>query len=705
MKNHWIIISSAFFLLTFPAHSQDVLDTLKASKIVADPAIRIPESQTGHQRLIRNDFSRFTVFSAPDIMKTLQAMPGVSMGSDLSSGLYVRGGDGADNLLTLDGVPVYNMSHLFGLFSVIDPGIAERVDFYRSGFSASRGGATSSIIDVYARDGNPDSLRTELSIGIADSRFLIEGPVKKTRFILTGRVSPISLIVNPVLKLLSADGIDPSFFTDARMGYFEVDARVSRPLSAYTDIYMNALFNRDYRKTGETRADLENTDNIIWGNALAAIGVRHRGSDGSKTDASLYFTGTYSSVHSTFSSRQDSSYYYRKEGNASPLAEFGLRSDSYLQKRPDLYIRYGGKISYLQNQPHRIYHILETVKNSKTHKTRTIREENINTPLIYRCGNLSSYIDAGWTPSPLVTLQGGMRYSFFLSDGKGWHSLEPRLSMSYSPLQGFTLKTSYDRMGQPLHAISSSFNLSPATTMLPSTRKIRPVISDQISFGGEYRKKGVLLLSTELYYKRMTHLYEYGGEIMMFPPLDTWESCFVEGIGRSYGIENQISVKKGQLRFDAAYTLSWSERKFEDFYCSWYPDRFDNRHTIHLNLARERNGYDWHISWTYHSGNRTTLNSFYSIKIWKDSPQVSAVNYALAPNQFLFPAYHRLDAGINFHYKTARGISRTASFDFFNIYNRCNPISVRIINKSYRNRLSYRSLLPFIPSFRVGFEF
>ena len=117
MKNHWIIISSALFLLTFPAHSQDVLDTLKASTIVADPAIRIPESQTGHQRLIRNDFSRFTVFSAPDIMKTLQAMPGVSMGSDLSSGLYVRGGDGADNLLTLDGVPVYNMSHLFGLFS------------------------------------------------------------------------------------------------------------------------------------------------------------------------------------------------------------------------------------------------------------------------------------------------------------------------------------------------------------------------------------------------------------------------------------------------------------------------------------------------------------------------------------------------------------------------------------------------------------
>ncbi len=696
--------------LSLPLHSQEVRDTLSPSQITVDQTFRIPESQTGLQRLNKKDFSRVSVFGAPDIMRTLQAMPGVSMGSELSSGLYVRGGDGSDNLLFLDGVPIYNMSHLFGLFSVVDPGIIDRLDFFRSGFPARRGGAASSIIDAYARDGNPDSLRVELSLGIVDSRFLVEGPIgrQSARFIVSGRISPISLFINPALKYLSSDGADFSYFTDARMGYFEVDARLLLPISPSTDLYLNTLFNRDYRQTGINRRSDENSNNTLWGNLLASAGMRHKGSRGEKTDASIYFTGTYSSLYSLRERSEEKAYregvkkYYifRQEGNASPLGELGIRSDSWLQQPSGTVLRYGGRFSFLQNSPMRIYHFLEK------EDSQIINKEDIVSPMLYRLGTFSVYTETEWHPLSSVTLQGGFRYSLYLSDGKGWHCPEPHLSVGYTIFPGLSFKASYDRMNQPLHQISSTFESFPTSCLLPSTRKIRPVVSDQVSFGSEFKKGNTFLLSGELYYKRMAHLYEYGGVIMMFPPLDAWESYYLEGLGRSYGLETQMSYKRGTFRLDAAYTLSWSERKFEDFYSSWYPDRYDNRHKIHLNLSRERKGYDWHIAWTFHSGNRTTLNSYYSIGSFRDNITYNVVNFASAPNSFVFPSYHRLDAGISFRYKTARGLKRIASFDIYNIYSRKNPVSVHIRDAgTNKHRLEYHSLFPIIPSFRAGFEF
>ena len=131
-------------------------DTIAESRITTDRYIReINRTQTGLTRIDGEKFNRgFAFLSSPDLIKTIQSLPGVAGGTELMSGLYVHGGTGTDNLFLLDGVPLYQVSHLAGLFSSFNTDVVESVDFYKSGFPARYGGRLSSVVDVRTREGD-----------------------------------------------------------------------------------------------------------------------------------------------------------------------------------------------------------------------------------------------------------------------------------------------------------------------------------------------------------------------------------------------------------------------------------------------------------------------------------------------------------------------------------------------------------------------
>ena len=108
-------------------------DTLKEARITSDKVVKVAKTQTGHKHLNKPDFIYGNVvFSSPDIIKSLQNLPGVSAGTELMSGLYVHGGEGSDNLFLLDGVPMYQISHLGGIFSSFNTDVVNGLDFYKN---------------------------------------------------------------------------------------------------------------------------------------------------------------------------------------------------------------------------------------------------------------------------------------------------------------------------------------------------------------------------------------------------------------------------------------------------------------------------------------------------------------------------------------------------------------------------------------------
>ena len=155
-------------------------DTINESVVTASVEPRRNATQTGLKRIDSKDLnSGFALFSTPDVIKTLQMMPGVSSGTELLSGFYVHGGDGSDNLFLLDGVPIYQVSHLVGLFSSFNTDVIGSLDFYKSGFPARYGSKMSSVVDVNTKAGDFNDFHGTFALGLIDGRFQLEGPLWK----------------------------------------------------------------------------------------------------------------------------------------------------------------------------------------------------------------------------------------------------------------------------------------------------------------------------------------------------------------------------------------------------------------------------------------------------------------------------------------------------------------------------------------------
>lgn len=154
------------------------VDTLEESRITAHASDMERRSSTGLKRIDSRDIDKgFSFMSSPDLIKTIQSLPGVASGTELLSGLYVHGGDGSDNLFLLDGVPIYQAGHMGGLFSSFNPDIVKQVDFYKSGFPARYGGRLSSVIDSRSSTGDMYEYHGTMSIGLIDGRVQLEGPL------------------------------------------------------------------------------------------------------------------------------------------------------------------------------------------------------------------------------------------------------------------------------------------------------------------------------------------------------------------------------------------------------------------------------------------------------------------------------------------------------------------------------------------------
>ncbi|NQY68754.1 MAG: TonB-dependent receptor plug domain-containing protein [Flavobacteriales bacterium] len=175
-----------------------------------------------------------------DIMKTIQLLPGVQTGSEGTSGIYVRGGGADQNLILLDGVPIYNASHLFGFFSVFNADAINSVKLIKGGFPARYGGRLSSVIDIKMKEGNMKEVHGKGSIGLISSKFTIEGPIKKekTSFIISARRTYIDILARPIINL-STDGSTGGYF------FYDLNTKVNHKFSDKDRLYISAYLGND----------------------------------------------------------------------------------------------------------------------------------------------------------------------------------------------------------------------------------------------------------------------------------------------------------------------------------------------------------------------------------------------------------------------------------------------------------------------------
>lgn len=719
-------------------------DTLDAARVSTDRIRQALRTQTGLTKLDSKKLnSGFALFNSPDVIKTIQRLPGVASGTELLSGLYVHGGTGSDNLYLLDGVPLYSTSHLIGLFSSFNSDVVEDVDFYKSGFPARYGGRLSSVIDVNTRSGDLYDWHGSFSLGLIDGRFQIDGPIVKGKTSLNFgiRRTWLDTFTTPALAIINRkEGCRYGETYKGHYAFWDANLGITHIISDSDRLQLN-LFNGMDRLAGgygeyygeydnvsehttyyEDRMDMLTDLALAWGSTTAGLTWDHVFSDRLSARTRAYYAlsknMTKISVDSwewektKLEDPQNLSWerYAMYENDRSFVHDFCLRSDFDWIPSNNHHIRFGAAFQHHIFNPDREAHSWAESVESRNVGT------DVDSEMTYRGEEAAIYVEDEIRIGKKFTAAPGLRLSSFFVDGKTWFSPEPRLAVRYDLGKDVALKFSYTDMAQYVHLVQTIYLDLPTSSWLPCTAQMKPMHSRQLAGGVHARLPHDLHLEVEGFWKTLDNLYEYSGGFSLYPPIEQWETSFSPGKGRSYGGELSFGWTTDRTDISVAYTLSWSQRYFPEFYHTWYYDRNDYRNMLNITATHKfSDKFDIYGGWTFRTGSRLTmadqgLDPSYSS--WKDENGKLYERYYYdelytEPFGIRMPAYHRLDVGMNFRKTTKRGNEGVWNLSVYNAYCRMNPIFAETYvddkTGSYRGR-AY-GIIPIIPTVSYTLKF
>lgn len=658
-----------------------------------------------------------SLLGEPDILKTLQLMPGVSSGAEGSSGLYVRGGTPDQTLILMDGATVYNAGHLFGFMSTFNTEAINNATLLKGGFPARYGGRLASVLDITMREGNRKSFAGKATVGLLASQVTAEGPIQKGKssYILSARRTYLDLLNRAVVRIRGSDYIQGYFFHD-------INVKANFDLSQRDRIFVSTYAGED-----QGYEILESQDGyqfeIGWRNITSTLRW-------SRVINSRMFANTtllYSQYHAQVLDQTDypdypideviisetgEREYIQREGDggttvrssqySSGIRDVGIKADIEYQAHSSHSVRFGSMVTrhvfIPSTQKHREWNEKLGID---TFSSRTLRN------VAYEW---SAYLEDELSITDHVKGNVGAHMSGYHVDGVFYFSAQPRISTSLRLPGAWALKTSFAQMQQYIQQLSNSSAGLPTDLWLPSTSRIRPQKAWQVAVGiARTIESQSLDVSIETYYKDMDNLIEYKEGSNFVGSSTDWESTVTSGRGWAYGAELFIHRKRGSVTGWVGYTLSWSKRRTAELNGGKvYPHRYDRRHDLSLALIYDFGRTKVSATWVYSTGRPVTLHS----SQYRDRGGVLVDVYAQR-NNYRIPAYHRLDMSV--HFPSRRKSKSELSFSLYNAYNRQNAfylltrdtINLHPQTGYYNERRTFRKVtwFPILPSISYRFQF
>lgn len=629
-----------------------------------------------------------------DVLKALSLTPGVSTGTEGSAGLYIRGGTPDQNLILLDEAPVYNVMHLGGFFSVFNPSSLKSVDLYKGAFPARYGGRLASVIDLTMKDGNNQKFGGEVGIGLLNQNLTLEGPIVKNKasFIVSGRVSTLGL--SSLLQPKKSSGYGET----RKYRFYDFNAKLNYQLNPTDQIYLSLYNGFDRFTYSEWSAnngrETETAVGNNWGNTTATL----RYSKVFSQKLFARFAMLYSKYTSELANNFDDmnvnvepvKLYRNTNAGVTDLGS-KVQFDYFLNNRTNL--KFGMDLTRHSFSPF----VTESNYNDSPGGAQKHR---------FPATQLDIYVDATIAIKPALRFNPGLRYSIYHVGNRTFSNPEPRLGLNWSLPTNWSFKGGYTIMNQYVHLLTNNGFGFGYDAWLPSTAKVKPSRSNQLSVGIYKTFPGQGLdLSLEAYTTKMKNLIDYpDGTNFTGLLAGSWDDIVIKnGVGRAKGLELMLSRKVGKLNGWVSYTLSKSERKFSEINdAAWYPMKYDRRHHLAA-TANYEIGKKWKLSasFVYQTGHAVTLPEGAFITENSGGPRFIYDKR----NNGRMPAFHRLDIGASKSLTTPRKRSAELRLGLYNAYNRRNPLYLDL--KTERNQdfvptgiavkqVSFLPILPYI---------
>lgn len=648
---------------------------------------RIFATQTSLEKISAKTVSSLPVIMGEsDITRTLQLLPGVLMGTEATNGYFVRGGNSDQNLLLIDGTPVYNAYHMFGLFSVFNSDAINDARFYKGGMPAQYGGRLSSVLDISMREGNANKFGGEFMLGTFSSRFLVEGPIfkNKTTFLLTGRRSTLDKSPELIKTIsLALSGMDKERGDVQRLdlySFYDINGKINHSFSEKSKLYFTFYNGKDsYDPKGATME----LHNFKFGNTTSSIRWNY------VFDNQLF--ANFSAYYAHFDyNNENGSGTKDKDGNImsgsfiksnTGITDYSLKAD-FDYALSNHQIKFGAQY-VLQNIEPEVFSFnnIATAPQYNSNKTFQFRE-NAHQGSLY----VSDDIRIG----EKLTVNPELRLDAWFINNSSFFALQPRLTSNYRLAENLSLKASYSRQKQFLHFLSQNTTGAVSGMWVPSVKNIVPSGAHEFVAGINYKLFNFATITVEGFAKYMDNLIMYKEGASYAINKTEWYNMVEIGKGKSKGIEFGLRKETGKTTGWLSYTLSKSTRQFEEInFGKEFPFTFDRTHNIAIALVQKINKrFEVGADWLYATGNAVTLSE---TKYYNSSYIVR--HYGSINNQRM-PVFHRLDFCMNYN-KEMKLADLKLSVGAYNVYGRQNPYYITETVEGI-SKISLFKVLPYV---------
>jgi hypothetical protein len=640
------------------------------------------------------------LFSEPDLLKSLQMLPGVSFGREGTSDIYVRGGGSGQNIVIADGCYFFLPGHLLGIVSPYDLDFLESAELYKDYIPSDIGGGASSVINLDFRKPHTDSIKAQVRLGLLSSEMTVEIPIKKINLDLTAglRRGNYSLYA-PLLKKIVSDDIG-DFLPPDKYSFYDSFVKLSHESPKIGRISYLFFGNYDNGKD-ENKTTGQNNDTLLkyndgiasgWNSMVHAVRWEPPVKTSYKWKLDLNYNRlaigrkTYSESESYVNSTGE------KIGSSGTLYSFYPAINNF------------GLIASVSNSIKKTIvsaGITERFRSFISNNYATLSINGNETRNNFGVNDLlnesSLFITSTSTIADKLQIDAGIRFSGILIRKASFFVAEPRIRFSYKPGSLLSPHISYVRLSQSDHSVEGSNAGLRTQLWLPLYKDMGPEISDIFSAGFQGQIKNDFVWNLDGYLKRTSGMLDFKpGASFIF---DTSFVDMVDKINlRAYGIEGGVIKRTGKLTGSISYTWSRSKREwYAPEGLMWIPSTADRPHNLNITIKyylKERTSFG--LNFVYQSGAPATIYMH----------ETSYGEFFETKNNIRYFDYHRLDLSFRqILYK--RRFSIYLDADIYNVYNRKNTFYFKKTFDTTEKVYYFKniSLFPIMPSITITIKY
>lgn len=604
--------------------------------VTADREIEKRQISISQVNIPMEQLSQIRIGGEADIFRALQMLPGVLTSSQISSGLFIRGGSPDQNLVLLDGMTVYNPTHLFGFISAFNNDAVKDVDLIKGGFPAEYGGRMSAVLNITQKDGNKDHVEGLVGVGLISSRLSVQGPIGNGSWFIGGRRTYLDLL----LSLLPEDPMSPF----PSFNFYDVNAKITQNLSDDDKVSMSGFLTNDKL----TFAQPGLLFNVGIGNRAASARWSHI------YDPKLFSIVTLSA------SRYDNGFDGNNAGFefaiANSIIDYSLKTEFEWFADDDLTFKFGYEGT--------LYNF--TYQQNLSGRSSTTQQNQSSVSVLNIWDNIHAvYGQNTWNVSDDFSVQAGLRASYWTTSQH--FLLDPRLAIRYQLTDGVALKAAWGIYHQYLR-LASAPDFSFFDTWLPTDNSVPPGQANHYILAVETHPFEGFDFNVDLYYKALYNINELRQNSVQAKSV---ADVFYIGNGTAYGAEFFLQKKIGQFTGWVGYALGFVFAQFDSVnQGAEFRPKFDRRHDLKITgLFRLNERWEIGASFMFQSGQSYTgATSSIGARMPGWDGGIVMVN----PSQrwgLRLPNSHQLNLNVNY-ITTLFDLPFRIFLDVFNVYSR-----------------------------------